>query len=124
MQKLHQPATCGSSYRGLIDFRSRGLKSPSQPTRFASGDICAIVARATYIRGGRSLFAAMLGVNSRGDVFFQEKSSALRCLAEPGRAYRFKKLARCPAQFARVSSFFSKFLDFFTLEKLNANSFV
>ena len=62
----------GSSYRGLIDFRSRGLKSPSQPTRFASGDICAIVARATYIRGGRSLFAAMLGVNSRGMFFFKK----------------------------------------------------
>ena len=34
------------------------------------------------------------------------------------------KLARCPVQFARVSSFSSKLLDFFTLEKLNANSFV
>ena len=34
------------------------------------------------------------------------------------------KLARCPAQFARVSSFSSKLLDFLTLEKLNTNSFV
>ena len=41
------------------------------------------------------------------------RGAAERCRPSPSRAHSIKsKLARCPAQFARVSSFSSKLLDF------------